>query len=505
MPGLQFLDPCNRISRAFKAGRVGKDRRHCNAGWRGKLFYHPEKKAVLTCNYCGRFLCALCDVDFAGQHLCPPCIESGKKKKKIKNLENHRVLYDDVALAVAVLPLMLCYFVVLTAPISLFIAFRYWNAPRQYHPPYEGAVCPCDHCGLHRNRWDQRIGLLPDNEGLGLMASEREYYRLPGRSVGFSRRSLWIGSDHLLSITNRGYSEDYKRFYYRDIRALLVRKTLAYVAGNSILGALAGIFVLLHVLGFTVWNWEEAPHIGVGFWTALFLIFFLTHLLRGPTCAVSLYTAVHAEPLPSLSRIRVARKAIAILRARVEAVQGVLSPDQAFPGASFQELNPAPVWMPAAERQPEKLEEYSGNFHASLFAVLLFNAVLTFVACFIRNVPINIVNVLVGAALVISLIGALIRQRKSHMGGALKKITWTSGIYIWLVSVLNSLIAMYLLFQGGVQPGQYGYWDFMKSVLEAVPSDHLPILILQLIVAASSLALGIAGFVLLQQFRRGLK
>src|SRR5262245_52391916 len=97
-------------------------------------FYHPEKKAVVTCNYCGRFLCSLCDVEFAGQHLCPPCIESGKKKKKLKNLENHRVLYDDVALALAVLPLLICYFVVVTAPISLYIAIRYWNAPGSIIP-----------------------------------------------------------------------------------------------------------------------------------------------------------------------------------------------------------------------------------------------------------------------------------------------------------------------------------------------------------------------------------
>ncbi|MEO7298832.1 MAG: hypothetical protein ABI042_09680, partial [Verrucomicrobiota bacterium] len=38
-------------------------------------FYHPEKKAVLPCDSCGRFLCALCDVDFNGQHVCPTCLE----------------------------------------------------------------------------------------------------------------------------------------------------------------------------------------------------------------------------------------------------------------------------------------------------------------------------------------------------------------------------------------------------------------------------------------------
>jgi hypothetical protein len=52
-------------------------------------FYHPAKKAAVACSVCGRFLCALCDVEFNNRHLCPMCLEKGKTKRKIKNLENH--------------------------------------------------------------------------------------------------------------------------------------------------------------------------------------------------------------------------------------------------------------------------------------------------------------------------------------------------------------------------------------------------------------------------------
>jgi hypothetical protein len=65
-----------------------------------------------------------------GQHFCPACLETGKKKGKIKRLENERVLYDDLALALAVLPLLIFYFTLVTAPIALYIAIRYWNSPR---------------------------------------------------------------------------------------------------------------------------------------------------------------------------------------------------------------------------------------------------------------------------------------------------------------------------------------------------------------------------------------
>jgi hypothetical protein len=93
-------------------------------------FYHPQKKAVLPCEGCGRFLCGLCDCELHGHHFCPACLETGKKKGRIKNLENERTLHDSIALALAVYPLLIFYFTIITAPMSLYLAFRHWNAPR---------------------------------------------------------------------------------------------------------------------------------------------------------------------------------------------------------------------------------------------------------------------------------------------------------------------------------------------------------------------------------------
>jgi hypothetical protein len=92
-------------------------------------FYHPQKKAILPCDGCGRFLCALCDCELRGQHFCPVCLESGKNKGKIKNLENQRTLYDSVALSLAIYPILIFYFTLITAPMTLFVAIRYWKSP----------------------------------------------------------------------------------------------------------------------------------------------------------------------------------------------------------------------------------------------------------------------------------------------------------------------------------------------------------------------------------------
>jgi hypothetical protein len=92
-------------------------------------FFHPAKKAVVACGGCGRFLCGLCDLEWEGGHLCSSCLEAGKKKGKMKSLENHRVLYDGIALAVAGLPILIWPFTCVTAPIAFYMVLRYWNAP----------------------------------------------------------------------------------------------------------------------------------------------------------------------------------------------------------------------------------------------------------------------------------------------------------------------------------------------------------------------------------------
>ena len=93
-------------------------------------FYHPQKKAVVPCEGCGRFLCALCDCLLQGRHFCPGCLDSGKKKGKIKSIETDRTLYDSIALGVALLPLLIFWLTIITAPMALYMGIRYWNAPR---------------------------------------------------------------------------------------------------------------------------------------------------------------------------------------------------------------------------------------------------------------------------------------------------------------------------------------------------------------------------------------
>jgi hypothetical protein len=97
-------------------------------------FYHPSKQAVVACDNCGRFLCALCDVEMAGSHRCPACLEIGKRKRKLETVENRRILFDSVALTLSIVPLLIWPMTVLTAPATLFVVIRYWRRPLSILP-----------------------------------------------------------------------------------------------------------------------------------------------------------------------------------------------------------------------------------------------------------------------------------------------------------------------------------------------------------------------------------
>jgi hypothetical protein len=73
-------------------------------------FYHPQKRALVPCDACGRFLCALCDCEMGEQHLCPACLDGGVRKHRIASLEQSRPRWDQIVWTVLVVgPLVTCF------------------------------------------------------------------------------------------------------------------------------------------------------------------------------------------------------------------------------------------------------------------------------------------------------------------------------------------------------------------------------------------------------------
>ena len=97
-------------------------------------YEHSSKRAVNACHHCGRFLCALCEVEMQGQVWCPACFENRRNQPAANQLQTSRTLYDSIALALAFWPLWTFYFPLLTAPVVLYLSVRYWKRPSSIIP-----------------------------------------------------------------------------------------------------------------------------------------------------------------------------------------------------------------------------------------------------------------------------------------------------------------------------------------------------------------------------------
>lgn len=148
--------------------------------------------------------------------------------------------------------------------------------------------------------------------------AEKTYQRLPGIGRGlFQYARLWAASDHLLLVVNLlGVTESYRRFFFRDIHAIILCRTAAGTVWSIVLGSLVAGLVAASVF---------AGDAAVVFWipAAVLFVAFLVNLLRGPTCRCVVRTPVQTVELTPLHRLRSARKTIARLRPRIEAAQGM--------------------------------------------------------------------------------------------------------------------------------------------------------------------------------------
>ncbi|MEX2016070.1 MAG: hypothetical protein WD873_05480, partial [Candidatus Hydrogenedentales bacterium] len=100
-------------------------------------FYHPAKRAEAMCDYCGRFVCGLCDIPLSGGHYCPTCVEQGhttpmagaRIEPRLSN-EPDVIHHDMIALDLSFWPIVTFFLTLFTAPIALFLALRHWRTPQ---------------------------------------------------------------------------------------------------------------------------------------------------------------------------------------------------------------------------------------------------------------------------------------------------------------------------------------------------------------------------------------
>lgn len=153
---------------------------------------------------------------------------------------------------------------------------------------------------------------------MGKVKTYGPYTRLtPARSHLGGYSSLWMATDHLLSVQSSGYSDTYKRYYFRDIQGLLVEDSERRFYINITLGLVWAVFIGMMLLADGGW----IPQ-------AIFLLLFGVPLVinnvRGPSCKVYLVTQVQAVRLHALGRRARFERFVDQVRPLIEAAQADL-------------------------------------------------------------------------------------------------------------------------------------------------------------------------------------
>ena len=96
-------------------------------------FFHPENRAALSCEKCGRFICSVCEFTVGTRHICPTCLSSGLAGEKLPELIPWRFIWSDAALFMGIVPLFLGMFLwpffIGSGAAAIFLAIFGWKRP----------------------------------------------------------------------------------------------------------------------------------------------------------------------------------------------------------------------------------------------------------------------------------------------------------------------------------------------------------------------------------------
>lgn len=335
--------------------------------------------------------------------------------------------------------------------------------------------------------------------------AETSYKRLPGRgprregfiTVSFSRCSLYLGDDHILGVDNNGFSEDYKHFYFSDIQAIITRRTNRGATWSLVL-------VLMIACSFMGVLFLETESVRILSWilSGTFLVFLLINLFRGPTCICHIMTAVQEDQLPSLNRLRVARKVIETLRPAIERVQGRLSPEEVSVDQNEGTLHATRTTRTL--RQPNarghEIRHHGGTIHMMAFAFILLEGILTGILLLYHTATMTGVSSVLTLIYSILLIVALVKQHESDIPGTVRRVTWASLGFV-CVSYLLGYVLMVTTLMTSRPEKMVTQWDMYRVMLDLSPQDSPLVMGVYAFSATCSLVLGALGLVRVKRHR----
>jgi len=251
------------------------------------------------------------------------------------------------------------------------------------------------------------------------------YRKLPGRRRGFIRvSSVWAGPDHLLLVRGSRFREEYKRFYYRDVQAIVIaRAPRFHISTRAVAIALAcwvaatvveRLAIRFHFSD-VVYNTVLAAEVGGCVLIVLTLVW--AYVSGRESCRCRIYTAVSGDELPSIYRLWTARKFLAQVEPLIAQTQGVIEGEWA---AAAEERAVGPSLAVPSLAVPSPVEtgqpEPSGLPRRSLVTDLLLASLFADAVVNLAPLPAALNSWLPFAAALATIAGAIAVIVQHHRG-----------------------------------------------------------------------------------------
>jgi hypothetical protein len=333
-----------------------------------------------------------------------------------------------------------------------------------------------------------------------------KYKRLARSRRGLGKwHSLWLGEDHLLAVESTGYSEEYTRFYLKDIQAIITRRTAFGKVLNAILGIVVAISFGSACAGYNAGFTPES--ITAGIFGIIILPFLFWNLFRGPTCRCHVRVPLGIEELPALDRIKSVHRVLARLRPLIGQLQGEISRSEIAELTSAAK-NATLVASPAAlAAKPVPLAQhasagtaatYRGGFHLAAFTLLIVDGAVSTLQIFHSpNFLSHISTGLTSIYLIVAII-ALVKQTKHSLPSSAKWMIW-GGIATVPAGLISGIVfAVYFQFeniQSGIRTKSHAF------DLAAQAATHPVFALYLLVYALLEAGIGIAGLIVLGRGR----
>ncbi|MCJ8502674.1 hypothetical protein [Desulfatitalea alkaliphila] len=282
------------------------------------------------------------------------------------------------------------------------------------------------------------------------------YEKLPGRWMSlFNRRTLWQGADHLLWVEHTMMQETYRRFYFKDIQALVMRRNRLHHLWSAFWGGLA---LITGAMALTL---GSSGFVLEGF-TLVWGLCLLLHLVKGPCCEVFIQTAVQRERLTTQIRERQAIKVLDRIKAQAEKAQGVYRP----PAPS--DRPPAATVDIGADTTGARMNDplappFKPMLHQILFTVAITHGLFGGLLLWLQQPYLAALSTATLVTTLVLAITALVRGHAAARGTLLVTATWLTLV----LACLNGVFAYGMYMYATIRHPElaFDYWSLIQSFL----------------------------------------